>query len=333
MKKLVFDYEMKLSFSSPVTDHRFQLRCIPATGPRQQVIDVAVKIEPDVELETTIDSFDSVVMTGFIPEPHTMFNYSVTGIAFVDNAHIKSEIYKPLYRFNSALTVPGPAIEALIGICRERIASLPADCTPIDQAREVMDEVFKTFVYTPASTTIRTTAEEAFAQRKGVCQDYAHVMLSVCRHVGLTARYIAGLLGVEGATHAWVEIYHDGRWVGLDPTHTTVWSTTTTSPSPMAAITATACSTSASSPAATSSRTSGSTLPCTSRDTDSPTFSRCRIPYFGRCKADKQKRPKRHCFNLHCMRIRRDSNSRRGSPSHAFEACSLDRSDTYPFVT
>lgn len=48
MKKLVFDYEMKLSFSSPVTDHRFQLRCIPATGPRQQVIDVAVKIEPDV---------------------------------------------------------------------------------------------------------------------------------------------------------------------------------------------------------------------------------------------------------------------------------------------
>ncbi len=202
MKKLVFDYEMKLSFSSPVTDHRFQLRCIPATGPRQQVIDVAVKIEPDVELETTIDSFDSVVMTGFIPEPHTMFNYSVTGIAFVDNAHIKSEIYKPLYRFNSALTVPGPAIEALIGICRERIASLPADCTPIDQAREVMDEVFKTFVYTPASTTIRTTAEEAFAQRKGVCQDYAHVMLSVCRHVGLTARYIAGLLGGEGATHA-----------------------------------------------------------------------------------------------------------------------------------
>ena len=46
MKKLVFDYEMKLSFRSPVTDHRFQLRCIPAPGPRQQVIDVEVKIQP-----------------------------------------------------------------------------------------------------------------------------------------------------------------------------------------------------------------------------------------------------------------------------------------------
>ena len=183
------------------------------------MVDVEVAIEPDVELETTIDSFDSVVMTGFIPQPHTIFSYSVKGIAFVDNAHIKSEIYKPLYRFNSALTIPGPCIESMIAACRERIAGLPADATPIDQAWEVMDEVYQAFTYTPASTTIRTTAEQALAQRKGVCQDYAHVMLSVCRHVGLTARYIAGLLGGEGATHAWVEIYHDGRWIGLDPTH------------------------------------------------------------------------------------------------------------------
>ncbi|MFR5004948.1 MAG: transglutaminase family protein, partial [Bifidobacterium dentium] len=173
MKKLVFDYEMKLSFSSPVTDHRFQLRCIPTTGPRQQVVDVEVRIEPEVELDTTVDSFDSVVMTGFIPEPHTMFNYSVTGIAFVDNEHIKPEIHKPLYRFNSALTIPGPAVNALIDVCKARIAALPAGGSPIDQAREVMDEVFKSFVYTPASTTIRTTAEEALAQHKGVCQDYA----------------------------------------------------------------------------------------------------------------------------------------------------------------
>ena len=171
MKKLMFDYEMRLSFSAPVTDHRFQLRCIPSTGPRQQVIDVEVKIQPETELETTIDSFDSVVMTGFIPEPHDIFSYSVTGIAFVDNAHIHKEAYKPLYRFNSALTIPGPNVEAMIAVCRERLAALPSDATPVQQAAEVMDEVYKAFVYTPGSTTIRTTAEQALAQRKGVCQD------------------------------------------------------------------------------------------------------------------------------------------------------------------
>ena len=143
MKKLVFDYEMRLSFSAPVTDHRFQLRCIPSTGPRQQVIDVEVKIQPETELETTIDSFDSVVMTGFIPEPHDIFIYSVTGIAFVDNAHIHKEAYKPLYRFNSALTIPGPNVEAMIAVCRERLAALPSDATPVQQAAEVMDEVYK----------------------------------------------------------------------------------------------------------------------------------------------------------------------------------------------
>ena len=60
MKKLEFDYQMKLTFSHPVTDHKFQLRCIPATGPRQQIVDVEMNLEPDTKLEKQIDSFDSV---------------------------------------------------------------------------------------------------------------------------------------------------------------------------------------------------------------------------------------------------------------------------------
>lgn len=219
MKKLKFEYEMKLSFSCPVTDHKFQLRCIPATGPRQQIVDVEMALEPAVKLHKLIDSFDSVVVTGYIPAPHDVFSYKVSGIAFVDNENTKAEPFKPLYRFDSALTIPGPSIDRLIEACAARIATQPADASPIERARVVMREVYRAFEYAPGSTTIRTTAEEALAQGKGVCQDYAHVMLAVCRHVGLAARYIAGMLGGEGATHAWVEVYHDGRWIGLDPTH------------------------------------------------------------------------------------------------------------------
>lgn len=219
MKKLKFDYEMKLTFSHPVTDHKFQLRCIPATGPRQQIVNVEMSLEPDTKLKKLVDSFDSVVVTGFIPEPHDIFSYNVSGIAFVDNENTKPEPFKPLYKFDSALTIPGPSIEGLISVCTARISALPAQVTPVEQACEVMDEVYKAFVYTPGATTIRTTAEEALSLGKGVCQDYAHVMLSICRHVGIPARYIAGMLGGEGATHAWVEVYHENRWVGLDPTH------------------------------------------------------------------------------------------------------------------
>ncbi len=219
MKKLKFDYEMKLTFSCPVIDHRFQLRCIPVSGPRQQIVDVEMNIEPDVKLDRLIDSFDSLVLTGYIPEPHDVFSYEASGIAFVDNDNIKEEKFKPLYRFDSFLTIPGPAIERLTEVCKARIAELSSGATPVDAAAEVMHEVYRAFTYTPGSTTIQTTAEEALAQGRGVCQDYAHVMLAVCRHVGLAARYIAGMLGGEGATHAWVEVYHEGRWIGLDPTH------------------------------------------------------------------------------------------------------------------
>nr|WP_274963961.1 transglutaminase family protein [Bifidobacterium crudilactis] len=228
---------MKLSFSAPVTDHRFQLRCVPASGPRQQVVDVKVRVSPETTLESQADAFDSVVMTGYIPQPHDSFEYSVTGIAFVDNDHTKPEEYKPLYRFDSALTIPGPSILALIERCQADITGADAsqgqsdavesalgrrrspDSSVVDDAKLVMQRVFDAFTYTPGLTTIRTTAEEALTQGKGVCQDYAHAMLAVCRHLGMPARYIAGLLGGEGATHAWVEVYDHDRWIGLDPTH------------------------------------------------------------------------------------------------------------------
>lgn len=219
MRKLVFDYRMTLDFGAPVTDHRFQLRCVPATGPRQQVVDVRVQIDPEVTAETTVDSFDSVVMTGCIPGPHDHFGYRVTGIAFVDTAGTRPEPYKPLYRFASSLTEPGERIAALADACRPAIEALGPDASDVDRAAEVMHRVYAAFAYTPGSTTIHTTAEEALAQGRGVCQDYAHVMLSACRTLGMTARYIAGLLNGEGATHAWVEVYQDGRWIGLDPTH------------------------------------------------------------------------------------------------------------------
>lgn len=219
MKKLIFRSEMKLEFSSPVTQHQFQLRCIPPTSPRQQVIDVEVTIDPPTKLGTTRDSFDSIVMTGSLPEPHTHFHYVVTGIAFVDNEHIKEEIYKPLYRYPTALTSVGPSVAELVARCEPRVAALPETATVVDKATVIMDEVYAAFTYTPGSTTITTTAEQALSQGAGVCQDYAHVMLAVLRHLGIAGRYIAGLLLGEGATHAWVEVYHRNRWIGLDPTH------------------------------------------------------------------------------------------------------------------
>ena len=79
--------------------------------------------------------------------------------------------------------------------------------------------------YVPGATSVETTAGQAFAQGTGVCQDYAHVMLALCRLCGIPARYVSGHLLGEGGTHAWLEVIEPApgtgtaRVAGYDPTH------------------------------------------------------------------------------------------------------------------
>jgi transglutaminase-like putative cysteine protease len=74
--------------------------------------------------------------------------------------------------------------------------------------------------YTPGVTSVETTAAEALALSQGVCQDYAHVMLALCRLCDLPARYVSGHLLGEGGTHAWVDVLlPEAVVVAFDPTH------------------------------------------------------------------------------------------------------------------
>ncbi len=93
-------------------------------------------------------------------------------------------------------------------------------------ARHINTWVFRLMRYRPGATNIDTTAARAFGMAQGVCQDYAHVMLCLCRLCGLPARYVSGHLLGEGGSHAWVEvIVPDPSGAGgavalpLDPTH------------------------------------------------------------------------------------------------------------------
>jgi transglutaminase-like putative cysteine protease len=82
----------------------------------------------------------------------------------------------------------------------------PGDNTPLDTAQRVCDAVHGAIAYEYGVTTVRTTAAEALALGRGVCQDSAHVMLALCHLLGLPARYVSGHLLGQGGTHAWVEV-------------------------------------------------------------------------------------------------------------------------------
>jgi transglutaminase-like putative cysteine protease len=99
-------------------------------------------------------------------------------------------------------------------------------------AEALMRKVYREFKYAPGSTNIRTSALEAFEARRGVCQDFAHIMIACLRSRGLAARYVSGYLrtlppvgaapGYVGAdaSHAWVSVFCPPfGWVDLDPTN------------------------------------------------------------------------------------------------------------------
>lgn len=97
--------------------------------------------------------------------------------------------------------------------------------TPVEIADSLLYQVHAHMRYEPGRTHVGTTASQAFAQAAGVCQDYAHIMLSLCRQVGLPSRYVSGYLPGEGQMHAWIEVFmpvgHQrvSQWVAYDPTH------------------------------------------------------------------------------------------------------------------
>ncbi len=104
---------------------------------------------------------------------------------------------------------------------RERARALVGR-SPLATAEAVCGFAHSAIAYVPGSTTVSTTAAEALAGGRGVCQDHAHLMLAMCRAVDVPARYVSGHLLGEGATHAWVEVLvSDGeggaRAVAFDP--------------------------------------------------------------------------------------------------------------------
>jgi transglutaminase-like putative cysteine protease len=91
-------------------------------------------------------------------------------------------------------------------------------------ALAIMRFVHDRMAYEPQSTHVHTHAREALAEGRGVCQDFAHVMIGLCRAAQIPARYVSGYLATQRAsgTHAWTEVFiPSAGWVAVDPTHNT----------------------------------------------------------------------------------------------------------------
>jgi transglutaminase-like putative cysteine protease len=206
---------MELIFSDTVRQHQFTLRMTPHSDARQTVRECSISINPHCTRYEDIDNFGNRYIYGSIEDFHDSFCVDVTGTADIDNEK-KAEVSESdlIYRFQSGYTKPGSLLCAYFAE-HGRLE----DEAEKEYVLRIMHSVYRDMIYQKGVTSVETTAEQAFSKRVGVCQDYAHIMISVLRMAGIPARYVVGMMLGEGYSHAWVEAAVDGVWIGLDPTN------------------------------------------------------------------------------------------------------------------
>ena len=146
----------------------------------------------------------------------------------------RGRAYEPASEF----VAPSPYIPRLPELAEYAAPDFAAGRPVADAALAFMQRIHADFSYSSQATEVSTPVLEAFAQRRGVCQDFAHVMIGALRGLGLAARYVSGYLLTEplpgqaklqgaDASHAWVALYCPdsglpGDWLELDPTNNVV---------------------------------------------------------------------------------------------------------------
>jgi transglutaminase-like putative cysteine protease len=215
VKSVSFQYQTELRFSSPAAQHRFLLKILPPANNRQRIEKLFWRIEPEAKVWQTHDGFGNSALSGFIDSAHEYFRFGIEGVAQLSGEpYTEYNQQTPVLLYHTELTKPG---DTLINFYNDVKKSAPIDL--LKRIQHFSSAVNKCLRYERGVTESSTTAQDAFTCGAGVCQDYAHILLSLLRMDKIHCRYIAGLASDYGETHAWVEAQiSNEKFCGIDPT-------------------------------------------------------------------------------------------------------------------
>lgn len=217
MKTLHFDYYMQIDYSKEVSTCHFTIKCFPTDTQRQKIRGLSVELFPDVPYAKGEDSFHNQQIYGEDTIPHDTFHFRIKGDveAGLEEWETKADENRiSVFCYPHGLNAAGEQLRAYHDGLK------PYDGRDAyERSLFLMHSLHRDFAYEKGCTTMKTTAEEAWRIGKGVCQDYAHILIALLQMDKIPARYVTGMLVGEGASHAWVEIEKDGKWYGIDPTN------------------------------------------------------------------------------------------------------------------
>ncbi|MDR1747328.1 MAG: transglutaminase family protein [Tannerella sp.] len=214
MKRLTYLFKTRVTFSDAISNHSFLLRCVPSDNDYQKLVSGTCEVSPCCRLSRSEDVFGNLVHSGVISEPHDSFVYESGGEVTLADVYALNEPLNRIYLYPSPYTAMDERLFSML-----QTVEISADMSVTDKVSMLSDAVYKNIDYAPAATTVHTTASEALAIGRGVCQDYSHILIALCRASGIASRYVAGFYEGEKYTHAWVEYYEKDGWKAIDPTN------------------------------------------------------------------------------------------------------------------
>ena len=220
------EHETRFSYDGPINEAYTELRLKPAHRDGQRCSSFALETEPrGVSVDEYQDRFGNAVHHFDVLEPHATLGVTARSEVWTPDRFVDDESAPSLLDRWDLLRAS--RYVALRDAIADLAAQVDADGAELATAHAVMAAVRERMTYESGTTDVETLANEALAAGHGVCQDFAHVMIGVCRLKGIPARYVSGYLydpkstrNGDTASHAWVDVFDPDRgWVSLDPTH------------------------------------------------------------------------------------------------------------------
>lgn len=232
-------HETRFRYDSPVSESLMEVRMHPRTEGGQRCLSFQLSSDPRARVHWYRDYLGNSVHHFDVPGNHK--NLSILAEGLVEMAappelpeRLDSSAWQDLDQVAagdywemlhpSQFARPGEALQSLI-----RDLGVERSGDPLTFLRRLNSAMFSWFEYVPKATRVDSPIDQAIETRKGVCQDFTHIMIALLRHIRIPSRYVSGYVyssgtegnrSTDGATHAWLEALVPGHgWVGFDPTH------------------------------------------------------------------------------------------------------------------
>lgn len=242
-RQFEIEHTSEFRYAEPARGSLLVLRLRPRQDRNQRLLEFALRVDPASAAVSFEDSFGNLCHLANIHRKHgrTVVRAS-SRVEVADppaaSGHLETASWDAFaaaadpvryweYLNPSRLAFACPALDSFTAA-----NGIRRGADPWSSLRDAASTLHSVFTYEPGSTEVHSSIEDILETGRGVCQDYAHVMLAIARSWGIPSRYVSGYLHGEGmsgeqsaasASHAWAEFLVPGSgWVGLDPTNDTV---------------------------------------------------------------------------------------------------------------